>query len=267
MMVSVFAATCAKPKFLLALVALTSAITLASTYYYVLSTGDRQSDTLDFPDSTNTVAPKPPLPYAAELSSLNSAHAVPEHITTTIFMFRGDFSSPLFDLFTLQKRAIKFCDNDTKAEGCDIHLARSYKWETLSSKLVDSLETMCKSMKRTDFYVKIDDDLIMSESKLEEVIRKMATTDCQVAGGIAVDYPFYWPVGQIYIFKRAIFDAICRKLPTPAKLYSSEDITFGMLLNSTNTNMFCSLDEPKNHWHKHYSDQRVKIDYLQQHNE
>ncbi|KAJ2210227.1 hypothetical protein EV179_006376 [Coemansia sp. RSA 487] len=213
------------------------------------------------------MAPKLPLTHVEELSSLNAVHPVSTDITTTIFMFRGDFSSPLFDLFTLQKRAVKFCDKDTKAEGCDVRLKETYKWGTLSSKLVDSLDVMCNSMKRTDFYVKIDDDLIMSESRLDEIIRTMASTDCQVAGGIAVDYRFYWAVGQIYVFKRAILDDICQKLPTATKLHAHEDIAFGMLINSADKRMFCSLDKPTNHWHKNYNDQRVQIDYLQQHNE
>ncbi|KAJ2546137.1 hypothetical protein EV175_005710, partial [Coemansia sp. RSA 1933] len=254
-------------RFLLVLFALTSILTVGALLRQLDLTSSGTNDSLNVPAKTESVALKLPLPYAEELSSLVSTRPVPTDITTTVFMFRGDFSSPLFDLFALQKRAIKFCDKDAKAEGCGVLLEKSYKWDTLSLKLVDSLKIMCSSMKRTDFYVKIDDDLIMPESKLDEIIRKMATTDCQVAGGIAVDYPFYWPVGQIYIFKRSIFDDICRKLPTATVRHSHEDIAFGGLIDSTNKSMFCSLDKPKNHWHKHYSDHRVKIDYLEQHNE
>ncbi|KAJ2668328.1 hypothetical protein GGI25_006462, partial [Coemansia spiralis] len=113
--------------------------------------------------------------------------------------------------------------------GCDVKLPNNYKWGNLSYKLLDSLKVMCGSPNKTDFYVKIDDDLIMPESKLEEIIRKMATTECQVAGGIAVDFPFYWAVGQIYIFKRSVFEDICKRL-TPKVIHpGSEDITFGVL--------------------------------------
>ncbi|KAJ1663250.1 hypothetical protein EV178_005140 [Coemansia sp. RSA 1646] len=235
--------------------------------HYLGSTAPSQKKPRGNPDNPENPDYKQILPYVKQLSKLKPTHPAPADITTTIFMFRGDFSSPLFDLFTLQKRATKFCDKDTKAEGCDVRLKESYKWGTLSSKLVDSLDVMCNSMKRTDFYVKIDDDLIMSESRLDEIIRTMASTDCQVAGGIAVDYRFYWAVGQIYVFKRAILDDICQKLPTATKLHAHEDIAFGMLINSTDKSMFCSLDRPTNHWHKNYKDQRVEIHYLEQHNE
>ncbi|KAI9503072.1 hypothetical protein BX070DRAFT_224679 [Coemansia spiralis] len=201
------------------------------------------------------------------MDSLRSKHSVPDKISTTIFMFRGDFSSPLYDLFTLQKRAIKFCDKDTSVAGCDVRLPNNYKWGTLSAKLMDALDVMCKSNAKTDFYVKIDDDLIMSEARLEEIIRKMAATDCQVAGGIARDFPYYWAVGQIYVFKREIFDYVCTQLPPKFELHSSEDIMFGRLINSTDRSRFCSLDKPQNHWHKKYKDQRLKIEYLLQHNE
>ncbi|KAJ2004566.1 hypothetical protein H4R26_002439 [Coemansia thaxteri] len=210
------------------------------------------------------------LPYANELSSLQSILPVKNHITTTVFMFRGDFSSPLHDLFVLHKRAMKICDKDTKADGCDIKMAKNYKWGTLANKLVDTLDMFCNYSrdKKTDFYVKIDDDLIMSESELEKSIRKMTSTNCLVAGGIAVDYPFYWPVGQIYIFKRSVFDTICKRIPNYKTQYPDhEDITLGALFNSTVTDEFCSLDRPAGHWHKEYKDQRVKISYLQQHNE
>ncbi|KAJ2400527.1 hypothetical protein GGI23_001983 [Coemansia sp. RSA 2559] len=120
---------------------------------------------------------------------------------------------------------------------------------------------------KTDFYVKIDDDLIMSESKLDEILKVMAATDCQVAGGIALDYGFYWPLGQVYIFKRTIMEMICPQLPVTNVFHSSEDITFGSLLNSTDKSMFCGLNKPKNHWHKDYKDQRVEIKYITQHNE
>ncbi|KAJ1662834.1 hypothetical protein EV178_005531 [Coemansia sp. RSA 1646] len=190
-----------------------------------------------------------------------------ENITSTVFMFRGDFSSDFYDLFSLQKRAVRYCDNDTTISGCDVKLPRNYKWGTLSSKLLDALEVMCKAPKKTDFYVKIDDDLIMSESKLDEVIKRMSTTDCQVSGRIARDFEFYWAVGQIYIFKRAILETICAKLPITRQLHGSEDISFGSFINSTDRSMFCDLDTPRNHWHKDYSDKRIKIEYLIQHNE
>ncbi|KAJ1991559.1 hypothetical protein GGI04_005962, partial [Coemansia thaxteri] len=195
---------------------------------------------------------------------------VKDHITTTIFMFRGDFSSPIHDLFVLHKRALKICDKSTKAGGCDVKLANNYKWGTLSNKLVDTLHMFCSYSddKKTDFYVKIDDDLIMSESRLEGIIRKMAATRCQVAGGIALDYPFYWAVGQIYIFKRSAFDSLCTNLPAFKIVRpDAEDVTFGAILNSTNTNAFCSLDHPENHWHINYEDKRVEIRYHKQHNE
>ncbi|KAJ1791288.1 hypothetical protein LPJ59_005016 [Coemansia sp. RSA 2399] len=181
-------------------------------------------------------------------------------------MFRGDISSPLYDLFALHKRATRYCDNDTTVDGCNVKLPNNYKWGNLSDKLLDALEVMCKEPEKTDFYVKIDDDLIMSESKLDEILKAMATTDCQVAGGIARDFGFYWPVGQIYIFKRAILEKICPQLPVTDVFHSSEDITFGSLLNSTDKSMFCSVVTPTNHWHKNYKDQRVEVKYLVQHN-
>ncbi|KAI9500810.1 hypothetical protein GGI26_006116 [Coemansia sp. RSA 1358] len=207
------------------------------------------------------------LGHAKELSSLDMVHPLKKNISTTLFMFRGDFASPMFDLFVLQKRAKKFCDKSTTVGGCDVRLAHDYKYETLSSKLLDSLDVMCRSAERTDFYAKIDDDLIMSESMFNDVIKKMSTTDCQVAGGIAVDYAFYWAVGQIYIFTRSVFEEVCEKLPHVNTIYPNEDITFGLILNSTDTNRFCSLVRPQSHWHKHYSDQRVDISYQQQHND
>ncbi|KAJ1765380.1 hypothetical protein LPJ74_006369, partial [Coemansia sp. RSA 1843] len=202
-----------------------------------------------------------------DLYSLKPVREASENITSTVFMFRGDFSSDFYDLFSLQKRAVRYCDNDTTISGCDVKLPRNYKWGTLSSKLLDALEVMCKAPKKTDFYVKIDDDLIMSESKLDEVIKRMSTTDCQVSGRIARDFEFYWAVGQIYIFKRAILETICAKLPITRQLHGSEDISFGSFINSTDRSMFCDLDTPRNHWHKDYSDKRIKIEYLIQHNE
>ncbi|KAJ2514725.1 hypothetical protein GGI11_000850 [Coemansia sp. RSA 2049] len=210
---------------------------------------------------------KPHLPHPAELYSLKRVRKVPEKVTSTIFMFRGDFSSDLYDLFAIQKRATRYCDKDTTVDGCDVKLAKNYKWGTLSEKLFDSLELMCKAPEKTDFYVKIDDDLIMPESKLEDAMRTMAATDCQVAGGIAVDYGFYWAVGQIYIFKRAVLEKICPQLPVTNIFHSSEDISFGSLLNTTDKSMFCNLHKPENHWHKKYKDRRVEIKYYIQHNE
>ncbi|KAJ2553451.1 hypothetical protein EV175_002935 [Coemansia sp. RSA 1933] len=202
-----------------------------------------------------------------EAIRLKRVHEAPENITSTVFMFRGDFSSDLYDLFALHKRAIRYCDNDTTVDGCDVKLPRNYKWGTLSSKLLDSLELMCNEPVKTDFYAKIDDDLIMSESKFEEILRVMAATDCQVTGRIARDFGFYWAVGQIYIFKRAILEQICAKFPITRELHGSEDISFGSFINSTDKSMFCDLDHPRNHWHKDYKDQRVEIKYYIQHNE
>ncbi|KAJ2564960.1 hypothetical protein IW140_005542 [Coemansia sp. RSA 1813] len=191
----------------------------------------------------------------------------PNNITTTVFMFRGDFSSPFYDIFALHKRATRYCDKDTTIDGCDVKLPRNYRWGNLSDKLVDALEHMCKAPEKTDFYVKADDDLIMSDSKLDEVIRVMSTTDCQVAGGIMSSQGFYWPLGQVYIFKREILEQFCQKFPITMKLHSSEDISFGMILNSKDTSRFCNLNTPANHWHINYEDHRVKIKYFTQHNE
>ncbi|KAJ1767498.1 hypothetical protein IW140_005459 [Coemansia sp. RSA 1813] len=210
---------------------------------------------------------KPHLPAADELYSLKPVREASEDITSTVFMFRGDFSSPLYDLFSLHKRATRYCDKDTNADGCDVKLPRNYKWSNLSDKLLDALEHMCKAPEKTDFYVKIDDDLIMSESKLDEVMKVMATTDCQIAGGIARDYGFYWAVGKIYIFKRAILEKICSQVPITNMYFIGEDMTFGSLLNTTDRSMFCNLGRPQNHWHKDYEDHRVTIKYLTQHNE
>ncbi|KAJ2750609.1 hypothetical protein H4S06_004331, partial [Coemansia sp. BCRC 34490] len=130
----------------------------------------------------------PLLPHVRNMYSMKRVREAPREITSTVFMLRGDFSSDFYDLFALQKRATRYCDNDTKADGCDVKLPRSYRWGTLSSKLVDALELMCKEPVKTDFYAKIDDDLIMSESKFDDALRVMAETDCQVSGGIARDY-------------------------------------------------------------------------------
>ncbi|KAJ2004565.1 hypothetical protein GGI02_000898 [Coemansia sp. RSA 2322] len=225
---------------------------------------------IDLPDVVDAKPVNGRLPGVKNLFSLESTIPVKDRITTTSFMFRGDFSSPIHDLFVLHKRALKICDKDTKADGCDIKLANNYTWFTLGAKLLDTLEILCKvdDDKKTDFYIKYDDDLLMSETKLEEIIRKMASTRCQFAGGIALDFPYYWAVGQIYIFKRSIFDTACRNLPTFAREgLHSEDILMGRLINSTNTNAFCSLESPKNHWHASYNDQRVEIKYHIQHNE
>ncbi|KAJ2384865.1 hypothetical protein GGI23_006837, partial [Coemansia sp. RSA 2559] len=96
----------------------------------------------------------------------------------------------------------------------------------------------------------------MSDSKLDEVIRVMAATDCQVGGGIMAARKFYWPLGQVYIFKRAILEQFCQKFPITRKLHSSEDISFGLILDSSDPNMFCHLNKPANHWHIDYQDQR-----------
>ncbi|CAN6675186.1 hypothetical protein TRVA0_109S00144 [Trichomonascus vanleenenianus] len=205
--------------------------------------------------------------YPDGLESLPPVNVVPEYITSTIFMFRGDFSSNFYDLFSLQKRAIKVCDKNTTIKGCDMRLSNNYKWDTLSNKLIDTLGTLCNRTEKTDFYAKIDDDLIMSESKFDEIIRKMASTNCQVLGVMSLGYPFYWATGQIYIFKRGILDYACKKIPTFEINHSHEDILFGTLLNSTNRDLFCNLDTPYNHWHIDYEDRRVKIHYFQQHNE
>ncbi|KAJ2008336.1 hypothetical protein GGI04_001179 [Coemansia thaxteri] len=158
---------------------------------------------IDLPDVVDAKPVNGRLPGVKNLFSLESTIPVKDRITTTSFMFRGDFSSPIHDLFVLHKRALKICDKDTKADGCDIKLANNYTWFTLGAKLLDTLEILCKvdDDKKTDFYIKYDDDLLMSETKLEEIIRKMASTRCQFAGGIALDFPYYWAVGQIYIFK------------------------------------------------------------------
>ncbi|KAJ2506948.1 hypothetical protein GGI11_006504 [Coemansia sp. RSA 2049] len=195
------------------------------------------------------------------LSRLEPTYIPRDDITTTVYMLYSDISSPLYDLFTLHKRATKYCDVDTTAEGCDIRLPRSYTYDELSLKMLDSLDIMCRAPHKTDYYVKIDDDLIMSESMLDKIIRKMATTDCQVTGSIALDYAFYWPEGQMYIFTRNILETACKNMPYITDVYPNEDITFGLLLNSTDPGMFCSNGWPRNHWHKHYSDRRVEINY------
>ncbi|KAJ2856190.1 hypothetical protein GGI22_003893 [Coemansia erecta] len=239
-------------------------LTLGASYHIVTTSYNYLKESQKPPGSEKEI---PLLPRVKELYSLEPVRTAPENITTTVFMFRGDFSSDFYDLFALQKRAIRYCDNDTTVEGCDVKLPRNYKWGTLSYKLLDALEQMCNSPEKTDFYVKIDDDLIMSDSMLDEVIKVMATTNCQVSGSIARDFGFYWPVGQIYIFKRAILEQVCAKLPITRQLHGSEDITFGSFINSTDRTMFCNLENPKNHWHKDYKDQRVEIRYFIQHNE
>ncbi|KAJ2512503.1 hypothetical protein GGI11_004600 [Coemansia sp. RSA 2049] len=271
--------------FLIGTVAMVALLTLGVSYRYVsigsirIGTGgggDSESNQTEPPASTLSSAPEPvpdpepeiPLvPPAEMLYKLKPVREAAENITSTVFMFRGDFSSDFYDIFTLHKRATRYCDKDTTVDGCDVRLPRNYKWWTLSSKLVDALEVMCKEPEKTDFYVKIDDDLIMSERKLDEVIRRMAATDCQVAGGIAADHGYYWPVGQVYIFTRAILERLCLLYPITRELHSSEDITFGRLLNSSDTSMFCNLDRPRNHWHKDYKDRRVRISHFTQHNE
>ncbi|KAJ2609721.1 hypothetical protein EV177_004322 [Coemansia sp. RSA 1804] len=208
----------------------------------------------------------PLLPHVRNMYSMKRVREAPKEITSTVFMLRGDFSSDFYDLFALQKRATRYCDNDTKADGCDVKLPRSYRWGTLSSKLVDALELMCKEPVKTDFYAKIDDDLIMSESKFDDALRVMAETDCQVSGGIARDYGFYWPLGQIYIFKRAILEKICARFPVTISLPGSEDISFGKLINSTDRDMFCNLHGRDNHWHRQYKDDHLRIKYYKQQN-
>jgi hypothetical protein len=203
------------------------------------------------------------LPYAPELSTLEDTklRISSANITSTVFMLRSDSSSPLYDLFALHERAIQFCDKDTKLDGCDVKLKHNYNFSTLSNKLVETLNYLCSSKIKTDFYIKADDDLIMAQSALDMLLEKMATTKCQVGGGIAVDFPYYWPVGQIYIFKREMMEDICTKLPTFKITDSHEDRTIGQIWNSTDIDKFCSLDEPTNHWHKLYRDNRVTIQY------
>ncbi|KAJ2668124.1 hypothetical protein GGI25_006482, partial [Coemansia spiralis] len=203
----------------------------------------------------------PILPAVKELSSLDSVYPAKPNISTTVFMFRSDFSSPYHDIFALHERAVKYCDKGTSVGGCDVKLPGNYKYETLSLKLLDTLDVMCRSTERTDYYVKIDDDLIMSNSMLEQIIRKMSTTDCQAAGRIALDYEFYWVEGQMYIFTKSILNRICKNLPDVTDVYPNEDITFGYVLNTTDTNSFCDINVPRHFWHKHYNDQRVEINY------
>ncbi|KAJ2487853.1 hypothetical protein EV174_000284 [Coemansia sp. RSA 2320] len=76
--------------------------------------------------------------------------------------------------------------------------------------MADTLSVFCgySDDKKTDFYVKIDDDLIMSPSELDDIIRHMAATPCQYAGGMYTRDGFYWATGQIYIFTRAVFDEL-----------------------------------------------------------
>ncbi|KAJ2504733.1 hypothetical protein GGI11_007255 [Coemansia sp. RSA 2049] len=95
----------------------------------------------------------------------------------------------------------------------------------------------------------------------------MAATDCQVAGGIIPSRNYYWPLGQVYIFKRAMLEKICQLYPITWSLHSSEDITFGRLLNISDTSMFCNLNKPDNHWHINYKDRRFELNYFTQHNE
>ncbi|KAJ1797878.1 hypothetical protein LPJ59_002855 [Coemansia sp. RSA 2399] len=251
-----------KVLFIVIAILVTSLLTLSASYYVVAKSYNKPKENQK-PDSEKEI---PLLPRVKELYSLKPVRKAPENITTTVFTFRGDFSSDIYDLFALQKRAVRYCDNDTTVDGCDVKLPRHYRWGTLSYKLLDALELMCNSTEKTDFYVKIDDDLIMSDSKLDEVIRVMAATNCQVSGSIARDYGFYWPVGQMYIFKRAILERICAKFPITRQLHGSEDISFGTFIDSRDKKMFCNLDNPTNHWHKDYKDQRVEIRYFTQHN-
>ncbi|KAI9503860.1 hypothetical protein BX070DRAFT_246009 [Coemansia spiralis] len=204
---------------------------------------------------------EPILPAVEELFLLDPVYPEKQNISTTVFMFRFDSSSPYHDIFALHKRAVKYCDKSTNVDGCDVKLPRNYKYEILSSKLLDALDVMCKSEEKTDYYVKIDDDLIMSDSMLDQIIRKMSTTNCQAAGRIALDYEFYWVEGQIYIFTKAILNRICKNLPDVTDVYPNEDITFGYVLNTTDSSLFCNVRNPQQFWHKHYVDQRVEINY------
>ncbi|KAJ2470183.1 hypothetical protein GGI02_003095 [Coemansia sp. RSA 2322] len=167
-------------------------------------------------------------------------------------------------------QALKICDKDTKTSGCDVKLTNNYKYGNLTLKMVETIKMFCNHSedKKTDFYVKIDDDLIMSPSKLDEIVRHMAATPCQFAGGFYIHLDFYYPSGQIYIFSRAVLDSVCKKLPT-ARLFSpwAEDLAFGGLVDSHDTNYTCSIKAPANHWHINYKDKRVKVHYYKQHND
>ncbi|KAJ2006255.1 hypothetical protein GGI04_001939 [Coemansia thaxteri] len=210
------------------------------------------------------------LPIVRQLGDIKPTIPVKDNITTTIYMYRGDFSSPYHDIFALHMKALKICDKDTKTGGCDVKLKSNYKYGNLSVKTVDTLKMFCQYSedKKTDFYVKVDDDLIMSASKLDEIIRQMAATPCQVAGSIADYSPFYWPGGQIYIYTRAALEIACKRLPTfQISQYNAEDVTFGGIINSSDPDTVCNLDAPPNHWHINYKDKRVKIHYYEQHND
>ncbi|KAJ2209850.1 hypothetical protein EV179_006509, partial [Coemansia sp. RSA 487] len=108
-----------KLRLMLVISMLACVLTMGAAGHYLGSTAPSQKKPRGNPDNPENPDYKQILPYVKQLSKLKPTHPAPADITTTIFMFRGDFSSPLFDLFTLQKRATKFCDKDTKAEGCD----------------------------------------------------------------------------------------------------------------------------------------------------
>ncbi|PVV02918.1 hypothetical protein BB560_002616 [Smittium megazygosporum] len=186
---------------------------------------------------------------------------------TIKYMFRGPFSSKYVDLFASQLNSDIVCDADYKDEACTINLQSNYKWGTLSSKLRDLLAYYCQRDISNTVFIKIDDDLIISNRELNRLIDRFSKSDCLLAGHIATDFPFYWATGQIYLFKSSELMRICNKpILKEEPFHGSEDIYLGYLFNIVDKNKVCDIDKYTEYFHKEYSDERLNITYIQQHN-
>ncbi|PVV03347.1 hypothetical protein BB560_002174 [Smittium megazygosporum] len=184
------------------------------------------------------------------------------------YVFRGPFSSKHTDIFANQLNSDIVCDANYKDETCTINLKSNYDWFSLSTKLRDLLVLYCTKDIEDTVFVKMDDDLIVSNGQLNKLIERFSKSDCLYAGDMATDFPFYWALGKLYLFKSSALLKICNTEVLKEKpFHSSEDIYMGYLLNITDTSKVCGINKFINYYHKHYSDHRVKISYIIQHND
>ncbi|PVU87820.1 hypothetical protein BB560_006430 [Smittium megazygosporum] len=184
------------------------------------------------------------------------------------YMFRGPFSSKHIDIFANQLNSDIVCDADYKDETCTLNLNSNYNWFSLSTKLRDLLVHYCTKDIENTVFVKMDDDLIVSNGQLNKLIERFSKTDCLLAGDIATDYPFYWGLGKLYLFKSSALLKICNTEVLEEKPFiRNEDIYMGYLLNITDTSKVCGINKFIDYYHKYYSDHRVRISYFQQHND
>ncbi|PVU93303.1 hypothetical protein BB560_006005 [Smittium megazygosporum] len=184
------------------------------------------------------------------------------------YMFRGPFSSKYIDIFANQLNSDIVCDADYKDETCTLNLNSNYNWFSLSTKLRDLLVHYCTKDIKNTVFVKMDDDLIVSNGQLNKLIERFSKSECLYSGEIYSNFPFYWAHGKMYLFKSSALLRICNTEVLEEKPFiRNEDIYMGYLLNITDTSKVCGINKFIDYYHKYYSDHRVRISYFQQHND